>query len=184
MTMMPAGDQPTSPAATTPPLPRVLIFGDSLAAALAPPGFDVTVASHFGATTWQLIHDAPSLQHYLTTERYDAVVLLAGTNDLGHGSTPDSVVRALLEMARTVQLLGIVPIVCSLLHDAFNEVLLEQAPLALGVCYFLEEDIDTTFLADDGLHLNAAGRAELSKALAEVLHVEGVRQRSGSEVAG
>lgn len=159
----------------TPARPRVLIFGDSLAADLAPPGFDVTVASHYGATTWQLTHDFPSLSHYVTTTRYDAVVLVAGTNDLGQGTPPADVVRAVLEMARSLQLLGIVPIVCSLLHDAFNDELLEQAPLALGVCYLLEEDIDTTLLADDGLHLNVAGRRELSAALAEVLHVEGVR---------
>jgi lysophospholipase L1-like esterase len=108
---------------------QVLIFGDSLVSGLKPSGCEVTEACHPGATTYQLTWDFPNLTTYLQEQSWDYVVILAGTNDLGN--SPHDVitpVKAIIEWVKCIRAYGSKPIVCTLIHDGFNEQLEENLP--------------------------------------------------------
>lgn len=157
------------PFATTMSKLSVLVFGDSLAENVSPPGYDVTIASHPGATTYHLQREFPNLQHYLTSRHHSVVVLLVGTNDLGQGRLPQEVASSLLDLSNEAEALGCAVVMCTLLDDAFNEVLetaLSNRP-RIVLCDFLDEEMDTSYLHDDGVHLNASGQVALSIHLAD-----------------
>jgi len=137
---------------------------------------DCTTAAHPGCTTHELEFGFPNLRFYLEERakmisKYDIVIINAGTNDLDpDDQVATKSVESVLRMAELAQAFGARTIVSTIIHDVFNKDLQELAPDAVVICDFLEEDLDTSFLDDDGVHLNDMGIAEYSKALEECLH--------------
>lgn len=141
-----------------------LLFGDSLADDLPLPE-SVVVAAHPRATTEQLLYGFPSLEYYLEQDEHTTVILLAGTNDLSCTASPNHTVENLLILGAQARTHGARVIVCTLLHDEFNALHRSRAPVSTQWCTFINEDMDTTFLADDAVHLSDDGKVQFTKAL-------------------
>jgi hypothetical protein len=155
-------------------LKKVLVFGDSLADGilLDCSFFDVTIAAHHGATTEQLLHVFPSLCWYLHETKFDWVVVIAGTNDLGQGISMTETVSNLTIMSQQITQTGAKSAMCTLIDDDFNELLWDAVKSnehIHDIVDFLDEHINTSYLQDDGVHLNEMGRARLSLAMHNVM---------------
>jgi lysophospholipase L1-like esterase len=172
---------------------NVLVFGDSLTSDLPLYDDLLTkfhIETHCGKGIDDFLMDDElemGLGMILQEDVYDVVVICIGTNDLGHlqldtqGLTQD--LQAVfckfsdrfisLLVSRLQQLHKIVhrsrstaKIVCaSLMHDGFNTVYRKaclQSP-NIEFCYFLNEDINTNYLEDDGVHLSILGRKHFAQ---------------------
>jgi lysophospholipase L1-like esterase len=154
---------------------RVLIFGDSIADGLAVKGAACEVCSRWGEPTSALLAGFPGLDYYLDGKNreagkdFDAVVLVAGSNDLGNDAFPREPIDNLMRMHRKCRSRDVVSISVTLLHDEFNAQLVRRCAEAGGipVAHFLHEDMDTALIADDGIHLNDQGKAAMSRSLVQ-----------------
>lgn len=145
---------------------RALIFGDSLAAGIQLKGFDCEIVSIAGESTYGLLHRYPHLEYYFDQGSYDIVVFIAGTNDMASDALPIFAIQNLVKMHMICKQYRITNIATSIMHDGFNAAYKEQClKLGIPMCMFLSEDINTSFLEDDGVHLNDAGKKLFSDAI-------------------
>ena len=144
---------------------KVLVFGDSLVQGLEL-NVPHTLACHTGATTDTLLQEFPNLTYYLESDCYTHVVLIAGTND----TNPYRAVGNLLQLIEQVYARGAEPVAVTLMDDNFNQEYTNRLSAKTQLCTFLLENIDTDYLADDGLHLNIKGQAAFSVALNLLIH--------------
>jgi lysophospholipase L1-like esterase len=156
---------------------NVLVFGDSLADGLEEVvherggGGGGDSASYWGWSTEALLHGFPNLKYHLEQKSYDVVVLIGGSNDLANDSTPKFCIDNLMRMHRQCKQTKVVlTIGVTLLHDEFNQQYLERCKwVDVPVCHFLHEEMDTSLIDDDGIHLNAKGKKEFSFALRQTI---------------
>ena len=146
----------------------VLLFGDSLAENVTLAPF-ATIAGHAGATTDDLLYGFPHLDFYLAEDEYAYVILIAGTNDLSTTGSSTRIIDNLLHMGAKARMTGARVIACTLLNDDFNELYRERAPADTLWCTFFHEDMDTTYLADDGVHLSDEGERDFSHMLLKIV---------------
>ena len=150
---------------------RVLIFGDSLADGLQLEGMTCETVSRWGETTYGLLNGFPNLEHSLRTAAYDLVILIGGSNDMGSDSIPMFAIDNLMRMHHVCKRMKVsVSVGVTILHDEFNRQYVNRCrPMGIPVCNFLKEDMDTRFIADDGIHLNDEGKQYLSRELVRTI---------------
>lgn len=149
---------------------KILIFGDSLADGIDDLSENVTNTTHFGATIEQL---NANFDFYLNENQYNIVVVIVGSNDLANGNDPKDVVQSLLELVQEAMNRKSNIIMCTLIHDQFNTILSDAYDIHpyenLFLCDFLNEDIDTRYLDDDGIHLNFIGKQAFTKEIFDLV---------------
>ncbi|AGO85734.1 SGNH hydrolase-type esterase [Pandoravirus salinus] len=141
---------------------KALVFGDSMIAGVdLGLGWETHVECRPGATSEQLADDGTfGLAFLLAEDRYDAVILSAGTNDPWHRTLTDTFVsRLCAQVPQPAQLVVVTP-----RHFAAKA----SAPIHTIVNL---ADFDGTLFACDGLHLNAQGTLALSARIRNTLEI-------------
>jgi lysophospholipase L1-like esterase len=136
-----------------PPTRRALVFGDSMVDGVdLGPGWKTHVECRPGATSEQLADDGDAfgLGFLLAEDRYDAVVLSAGTNDPWHQALTDAFINRLCaQVTRPIRLVVVRP-----RHNA-------PAPSSTFATVHLATFDDGLFKVDR-VHLNGEGIITLS----------------------
>ncbi len=147
---------------------NVLILGDSLAQGLELIQSKSHVESYPGATAKQLAEI--DLKTILDEDAYDIIVLFAGTNDLGQGSTLSECLHSIMNLVRMVRTFTAIPVLVMELSDQedFNWILMGKMSNRTKVHYCPGLDMleDDKFDAD-GFHLNAAGKQKCAEWIEE-----------------
>lgn len=163
---------------------NALIFGDSLVSGIQIQGYECEVHSRPGESTYGLLNSFPDLEHYLKNFTYDLVVIIVGTNDMASDALPTFAIQNLIKMHSLCKQYGVLSIATTIMHNGFNH-LYEMIclDLKIPICNFLEEEMDASFLKDDGVHLNADGSAEfgfsITKAMEYFLVLHGLKSIFG-----
>lgn len=138
---------------------KALIFGDSLAEGIQIQGFLCETVCRPGKSTYGLLNNFPNLEYYLKNFKFQLVVIIAGTNDMASDALPTFAIQNLIKMHSLCKQYGVSSVGTTIMHygfnDAYEKICLD---LRIPICYFLEEDLDASFLKDDGVHLNAEGK--------------------------
>ena len=149
---------------------RILIFGDSLAAGLDyfPAAWDVHIESFPGETTTELLQRDEKeigLSLFLSEEKYDVVVVIAGTNDVGHQENISTIVNnlsLLVELAHSAKHVVLMSIpYCPEINRLLSELDYSE------YCDFFEY-VNEELVGEDGLHLNEKGKKICCEVLGEM----------------
>ncbi len=103
----------------------ILIFGDSLV-----DGLQFNCNFHIekfpGITSEQLLRNDFDLNFYLDEDNYDVVIIIIGSNDLGHGVSNYDIINNIISLHQIAWNRNIKTIVVGLLDKKFNEELLKK----------------------------------------------------------
>jgi lysophospholipase L1-like esterase len=156
---------------------KVLIYGDSLVSGLDLPHHTVTLESYPGYMLSELValeDQKIGLSMVLSEDTYDAVVLMAGTNDWSKGQTVEEIVTDLQTLKQCIvkHQRHKIPklIIMSIPHFPHNSALttLEDETSCVLYCDFFEY-LDKSMLQLDTVHLNAYGQSLLTEYLEDIL---------------
>jgi lysophospholipase L1-like esterase len=168
---------------------KILVFGDSMVS-----GLEVYLEDSFTCTYFVESFPGTLAKDFATkdldmfrwsVEKYkpNVLVLCLGTNDLGHGLTPQETLAHMHFLVSESNLLGVKKVVVCLLHSwqkMFNSLLLLEVMQKhnkdkLRMCDFLQsvhrKKTDRN-LCVDGLHLTPTGRAHFANSLQEILETQ------------
>ena len=151
---------------------RILIFGDSLADGLKMSVSEQETVSRYGESSYGLLHFFPNLKYYLENNKYDLVVLIAGSNDMANDALTCFALENLKKMHQMCSRFGVLSMATTIMHDKFNIDYQEQClSMMIPICRFLSENLDTKYIADDGIHLNELGKNQMSKSLDKTFQI-------------
>ncbi|AGF85719.1 superfamily protein [Moumouvirus goulette] len=144
----------------------ILIFGDSLATGLHL-NDDFHVEKFPGSTSEQLLNNDFGLDFYLDETDYSIVIIIIGSNDLGHSFSENETIKNILLLHQIAWKRNLKTIVVGLQNKIFNNKLLQELnnynSTKYSYCNYLENlPIDKTI---DGLHLTQTAKNEFSKKL-------------------
>ncbi len=161
---------------------KILIFSDSLCENL-PIVNTSTHQYHIESFPGRLVEevirseiypDGSSLSACLNEDQYDVVVICFGINDLGHGLTPDSVIKNLLSLHAICRQHQISQIIGLFLHandyEQFNEMYELQSGDDIEFCEFFL-NVTPRDLAKDQFHLSQHGKHQLLADLKKMIHI-------------
>ncbi|AFX92103.1 hypothetical protein CE11_00071 [Megavirus courdo11] len=144
----------------------ILIFGDSLV-----DGLQLNCNFHIekfpGITSKQLLHNDFDLNFYLDEDSYSAVIIIVGSNDLGHGVSNCDIINNIISLHQIAWNRNIKTIVVGLSDKKFNKELSKK----LGkfdstnflFCDYLENISNDKTI--DGLHLTLDAKHKFSNQL-------------------
>ncbi|ANB50216.1 hypothetical protein [Powai lake megavirus] len=141
----------------------ILIFGDSLV-----DGLQLNCNFHIekfpGITSEQLLRNDFDLIFYLDEDNYDAVIIIVGNNDLGHGVSNYDIINNIISLHQIAWNRNIKTIIVGLSDKKFNKELSKKLEKYDSTnflfCDYLENiSSDKTI---DGLHLTLAAKNEFS----------------------
>ncbi|AQN67927.1 SGNh hydrolase super family [Saudi moumouvirus] len=144
----------------------ILIFGDSLTTGLHLSD-NFHIESFPGSTSEQLLNNDFGLDFYLDEANYTTVIIIVGSNDLGHNFSQKEIINNILSLHQIAWKRNLKTIVVGLRDKKFNNMLLRELnnydSTKYSYCNFLENlSIDKTI---DGLHLTLNAKDEFSKKL-------------------
>ncbi|QGR53614.1 hydrolase [Moumouvirus maliensis] len=149
----------------------ILIFGDSLASGLYLDN-DYHIEKFPGSTSEQLLHNDFGLDFYLSEDNYTTVVIIAGSNDLGHGFNEKEVIKNIISLHQIAWSRNIKTVVVGLSNKNFNKNLLIELDkydsTKYNYCNYLENlPVEKTI---DGLHLISSAIDEFSDQLKKLIY--------------
>lgn len=134
----------------------ILLYGDSLAGGLVV-NTPFHTESFPGATTEQLLTGDFDLSFYLNEENYRVVIIVLGTNDLGHLVDWNDVLDNLMVLHQTCWNKGVKTIAVGVRDNKFNKKLKKRlhGHVLYKYCGFLE-DVSKKYM--NGIHLTQKGK--------------------------
>lgn len=146
---------------------KVLIYGDSLVDGIKLDQFEYSLECNPGFTTRDFLVQEEKdigLTSLLDEDNYDYLVLIMGTNDDLYSQ--QQIEESHANICNLVKYLDVSTklIVCTIMNEKWNNCL-RDLNLEFTICDFLNEEIDTTFLENDGVHLNKKGKELFSQSL-------------------
>lgn len=144
----------------------ILIFGDSLATGLFL-NDNFHIETFPGYKSEQLLNNDFGLDFYLDEANYTTVIIIIGSNDLGHGFSEKEMVKNIISLHQIAWKRDLKTVVVGLRDKNFNDKLLKELnnydSTKYFYCNYLENlPIDKTI---DGLHLTSVAKNEFSKKL-------------------
>ncbi|AVL94470.1 hydrolase [Moumouvirus australiensis] len=148
----------------------ILIFGDSLASGLYL-NDDQHIEKFPGSTSEQLLYNDFGLDFYLNEDNYTIVIIIVGSNDLGHDLDENEVIRNIISLHQIAWNRNIKTVVVGLSNKNFNGKLLTELDKydsrKYNYCNYLENlSAEKTI---DGLHLTSSAKDEFINQLKKLI---------------
>nr|WBF71184.1 hypothetical protein [Megavirus caiporensis] len=148
----------------------ILIFGDSLV-----DGLQLNCNFHIekfpGITSEQLLHNDFDLNFYLDEDDYNIVIIIVGSNDLGHGVSNCDIINNIISLHQIAWNRNIKTIVVGLSNQKFNKELSKKLEkydsTKFLFCDYLEYISSNKTM--DGLHLTLTAKNEFSNQLQKLI---------------
>jgi len=153
---------------------KVLIYGDSLTIGLNLPKHETHIETYEGMMLNEMLvmeEGGFGLSMCLEEDKYDAVILIAGTNDFAKGQTEEEIIHDLKKLEKACSKYVKLIIVMGILNKKFdNDKLwkLEDDKTFLKYCEFFQF-IEDSMLQEDQLHLNEFGKQVCIECLEDLL---------------